>query len=105
MRLRGSRVRLAPVAEAVSVELADPQGLPVLSVRQLMVRRSQRPRCQVDRRRPGIMEMVPDTGAVGGGDTLATRRAVVWASPPHASARRPAGDVTGNGVLKSVHRC
>ncbi|REN38041.1 hypothetical protein DSI68_00445, partial [Mycobacterium tuberculosis] len=81
------RVRLAPVGRgAVSVELADPQGLPVLSVRQLMVRpvsAAALSRSTAGDR--GLLEMIWTPVPLEGGDI--GDDAVVWELPPHAGAQ------------------
>ncbi|KCN43185.1 polyketide synthase Pks7 [Mycobacterium tuberculosis BTB05-660] len=92
------RVRLAPVGRgAVSVELADPQGLPVLSVRQLMVRpvsAAALSRSTAGDR--GLLEMIWTPVPLEGGDI--GDDAVVWELPPHAGAQ------AGGDVLAAVYR-
>ncbi|REN57238.1 polyketide synthase, partial [Mycobacterium tuberculosis] len=88
----------APVGRgAVSVELADPQGLPVLSVRQLMVRpvsAAALSRSTAGDR--GLLEMIWTPVPLEGGDI--GDDAVVWELPPHAGAQ------AGGDVLAAVYR-
>lgn len=79
------------------MELADPQGLPVLSVRQLMVRpvsAAALSRSTAGDR--GLLEMIWTPVPLEGGDI--GDDAVVWELPPHAGAQ------AGGDVLAAVYR-